>query len=161
MAERAKVRGHNVVSGSFDASSFMGRSFDLLIAFDVVEHLTLSEFVLFFESARSTLKPGGKIVLRFPNGQSPFFGIHQYGDVTHRQSLSRSAITQVCQASGFEVARSIRLRPYPVGLTRKLRRYGVDLLRDAIECVIGAAYYGRTLDLDPNQILLISRRSQN
>jgi len=161
MADRAKSRGHDVVYGPFEGTNFTSSHFDLLVALDVIEHLTLPELVAFFESARSTLKPGGRIVLRFPNGQSPFFGFHQHSDITHKQCLSRSAVSQVCAPLGFEVTRSIRLRTYPKGLMPKLRRCCAYVLRAGIEYVIGYAYYGGKKNLDPNQVLLITHCGKN
>ena len=46
------------------------RRFDTIVAFDVFEHFTLAT-VAARRAAETMLKPGGHLVLRFPNAQSP------------------------------------------------------------------------------------------
>ena len=65
--------------------------FDTIIAFDVFEHFTLATIVARLRAAETMLKPGGHLVLRFPNAQSPFGLAPQNGDPTHKTALSRSA----------------------------------------------------------------------
>jgi len=83
-----------------------GEAFDYIVAFDVLEHLALSEVVRMLDAAGIMLKPGGELLLRFPNGQSPFGLADQYGDATHIQPLSAEIVAQLVEGSDLTVARS-------------------------------------------------------
>jgi hypothetical protein len=78
-------------------------TFDLVVALDVLEHLDLGGVSELLGRVEAAAAPGGLQVFRFPNGQSPFGGIFQYGDVTHQSVLSGPILGQLC--------REIELRP--------------------------------------------------
>ena len=92
--------------------------FDTIIAFDVFEHFTLATIVARLRAAETMLKPGGHLVLRFPNAQSPFGLAPQNGDMTHKTALSRSVFEQLI--SGNE----LRGCPLCAGLPDRWRRTG-------------------------------------
>lgn len=58
-------------------------AFDLVVAFDVLEHVPESAHVEFLHSLMAKLKVGGVLLLRFPNGDSPMGLPNQNGDSTH------------------------------------------------------------------------------
>src|SRR5262245_7026829 len=60
-------------------------SFDAIVAYDVIEHLTKDELVDMTDAVRRVLKPGGRWLIHAPNGLSPFAGVMRYGDLTHEQ----------------------------------------------------------------------------
>lgn len=159
MVERARARAHTVMLSSIEKSGFSDSMFDLIIAIDVAEHLSLDELRVFFETARRLLKPLGRLVVRFPNGSSPFVGMHQYGDVTHKSLLSRSAIEQICGPLGLTVSRGIRVKMRHKKLFVALKYRIVLSLRWLIEMLIGYAYFGGRRNFDPNEMLLLIRSS--
>lgn len=57
--------------------------FDLVVAFDVLEHIEQSHLLPFLQTVQRILKPGGSFVARFPNADSPFGLVNQHGDPTH------------------------------------------------------------------------------
>lgn len=59
------------------------QGFDLVAAFDVMEHIPEEAQVSWLSGLREQLAPGGLILLRFPNGDSPFGLMSQNGDPTH------------------------------------------------------------------------------
>lgn len=77
-------------------------SFDLIVAFDVFEHLTEAQLRAKLRVADYILRPGGRIVLRYPNGQSPFGLSSQNGDATHILMLSRPKIEQYGASTGLK-----------------------------------------------------------
>ena len=78
------------------ATANAGR-FDTIVAFDVFEHFTLVEIVTRLKATETMLKPGGHLILRFPNAQSPFGLAPQSGDPTHKAALSRGVYQQLLQ----------------------------------------------------------------
>ena len=87
--------------------------FDVIVAFDVFEHLTLEKIIEHTRAAETMLRPGGHLVLRFPNAQSPFGLAPQNGDITHISALSKPKFEQICQATSLQTERytgSYRIR---------------------------------------------------
>ncbi|SVC97915.1 uncharacterized protein METZ01_LOCUS350769, partial [marine metagenome] len=69
----AKERDFNVFLGQItDDINGLEGEFDALISFDVFEHLSKEALLGYFRAMNRLLKHQGKIILRFPNGQSVF-----------------------------------------------------------------------------------------
>ncbi len=141
--------------GALKAGDFAERSFDWIIAMDVFEHLTTEQIIEHLTLFRALLRPGGKVVVRFPNGVSPFFGVHQYGDFTHLIPLSPESLGQLAARAGMTISRELRLRPYPTGLGARAKRWLSYRARDMIEVLAATAYYGRRLTLDPDATVVL------
>lgn len=78
-------------------------SYDLIFAFDVLEHIEAESLVGFLSELRTRLVPGGLLVLRFPNGDSPFARSYQYGDMTHKTVIGSGRIRHLAASAGFDV----------------------------------------------------------
>lgn len=68
-----------------DLNRFPAASFDAIFSLDVIEP---SETINFLNSCLRVLKPGGRLLLRFPNGDSPFSVSNFNADITHRDWIS-------------------------------------------------------------------------
>lgn len=89
-----------------DAAALADASHDVIISFDVLEHLRRDEVLTLAEDVRRALRPGGRWVIHVPNAESPFFGRMRYGDVTHEQAFTRGSIRQLlADAVGFQAVR--------------------------------------------------------
>jgi SAM-dependent methyltransferase len=84
-----------------DAAALPDASHDVVIAFDVIEHLKRDELLTLADNVRRALRPGGRWVLHLPNAESPFFGRIRYGDITHEQAFTRVSLRQILLAAGF------------------------------------------------------------
>ncbi len=84
----ASKAGFNVAHAA-DLSGFADDSFELVVAFDVLEHIPQSAIVDFMLDVKRVLKPGGRFIARCPNGDSPFGLVNQNGDVTHVTAIGR------------------------------------------------------------------------
>ena len=82
LALRGKAMGLDVHQMQ-DLTQWADGSFDLVVAFDVLEHVPPAEALAFLRALLRVLKPGGCVLLRFPNADSPFGLAHQNADVTH------------------------------------------------------------------------------
>lgn len=71
---------------------FAHAQFDLVVAFDVLEHVPQPALLEFLRDVLRVLKPDGAFLARFPNGDSPFGLINQNGDVTHVTTLGSGKV---------------------------------------------------------------------
>lgn len=85
--------------------------FDCIVALDVLEHLAKDEVLSLLEEIRAALRPGGRLVVRTPNGDSPYASWIRYGDFTHEVIFTPTSIGQVLRASGFANIRVYPLEP--------------------------------------------------
>lgn len=68
-------------------SHIQSGQFDLVVAFDVLEHIPKEDLIGWYFEIHRVLKIGGCFIARFPNGDSPFGLLNQNGDVTHVTSI--------------------------------------------------------------------------
>ena len=99
----AQAAGLQVTLGGFDDLPTTARGFKAILAFDVIEHIPLSELFEMMARAKERLATDGKILLSFPNGASPFGRLHQHGDLTHVNAFNRQSIEQLGVATGFKL----------------------------------------------------------
>jgi 2-polyprenyl-3-methyl-5-hydroxy-6-metoxy-1,4-benzoquinol methylase len=111
-------------------------SFDAVVAYDVIEHLTKDELVDMTDAVRRVLKPGGRWLIHAPNGLSPFVGVMRYGDLTHEQAFTPESLTQLFLASGFREASFHEDPPAVRGLTSAARAVLWRVVRCLMRCAL-------------------------
>jgi SAM-dependent methyltransferase len=132
MQQRAAQAGFEVIASEADFSNVCGPGkLDLIVAFDVIEHLELDAIRSFLSEAKEALRPGGLLLLRLPSGDSPFSGAIYRGDLTHRTLLGSSAARQLAMEAGLEVyqVRSPALPVWGLGPVRAVRRMAARLMQ--------------------------------
>ena len=77
--------------------------FNLIVLFDVLEHIPGDEVEQFLNKLNAHLEDSGLIFLRFPNGSSPLGLDNQHGDVTHCNIVTMPKLNYWCVNSGFKV----------------------------------------------------------
>ena len=157
MLASAKSRGHRVFQGPLTAELLAGERFDVVVALDLIEHLTTEEIVGLFRTTRPMLNPGGRYLLRFPNGDSPFSRWHQHGDITHKTIIGSGMIHQLATFGGLEVVKIVNHRPMPAGLAA-VRKALVYFGRNLIEVIVGLLYRGGRFPMDPNSVVVLKPR---
>ncbi len=80
-----------------------GEAFDLVAAFDVFEHISPLNSVEFLRSLGRRLRPGGRILLRYPNADSWLGNAFQYGDPTHVNAIGTLKLDFYAAQAGLEV----------------------------------------------------------
>ncbi|GAC1375454.1 MAG: hypothetical protein NVSMB40_13410 [Aquirhabdus sp.] len=78
-------------------------TFDLIVAFDVLEHILPSDIIEFVNTIKSKLKKDGYFLARFPNGDSPIGMRNQNGDLTHVNAIGSEKIYQISRICNFEI----------------------------------------------------------
>ena len=77
--------------------------YDLIILFDVIEHINADIVEDFFKKINVHLELTGSIFLRFPNGSSPLGLGNQHGDVTHCNIVTLPKLNYWCYNSDLKV----------------------------------------------------------
>jgi len=105
-ARRCRERGLAVTTGSIEAAALQERSYDLIVAWMVVEHLHDPAAVL--RQIRTLLKPGGTFLFSIPNiacWETPVFRRYHFilNEPTHLHHFSPRGIRRLLVQNGFEV----------------------------------------------------------
>jgi len=93
--------------------------YDLILSFDVIEHLHKNEALEFLDLCSSKLNANGRLVLQTPNASSPFFGDVRYGDFTHELGFSPTLLSQLLRRAGFIKTEVRETGPVPGGYSFK------------------------------------------
>ena len=133
--------------------------YDLIVAFDVLEHWDTDELIANFHHVAALLVADGAFVARFPNGHSPFGRVYQHGDFTHKSVISAFKIDYLAGLSGLDVARiaNVRRVSSKPGVLRALRHRWMALRRAWIERSISRLYGTERLPLDPNLVAVLRK----
>jgi len=102
LVEIARQEGFNAIhSDEFD--ELEDQYFDLVVAFDVLEHVKQEDLGRLLSSIHKKLTIGGALIARFPNGDSPFGLAHQHGDITHVTAIGSGKMVYFAKTCGFEI----------------------------------------------------------
>lgn len=99
----ARANGLNVklADSAADLESCGNESFHCVVAIDFIEHLEKEKALNFLQQANRVLKPSGRLILRMPNGDSPFVGRNFFNDITHQWAYTTVSIKALLTISGF------------------------------------------------------------
>jgi 2-polyprenyl-3-methyl-5-hydroxy-6-metoxy-1,4-benzoquinol methylase len=152
LVEQARASGFDAQPADLHALAVAGRQFDVVVAFDVLEHWSRRELIANLRQLHTLLARDGLLLARFPNGHSPFGRLHQHGDLTHVTALSSTSTNQLAQMTGFAVVRienerrvSTKTDPWS-----RLKHRWRAVRRARIEAKLGKLYGFGKLPLDPN-----------
>jgi len=97
------------------------QAFEAITAFDVFSHLTRTELLEACRQIIRTLRPGGRLLLLVPNGNSPFCGTVLAGDLTHERPYTKTSLMQILLPLGFEDIQAMEVPPLRHGLKSTVR----------------------------------------
>ncbi len=121
--EIATLKGNNVVEG--DAIDFLRNSqnsFDMIFAFDFIEHFTKDELLEIAKLVYQKLNDGGVFIIRTPNGQGVFSGTVIYGDLTHQTIFNPNSLVQLLSHAGFNKVECFENGPISKNLKGFIRK---------------------------------------
>jgi SAM-dependent methyltransferase len=160
------LRGLGIDARAGSVAEFADRSFALVVAFDVFEHMSPAEILDTLRQAQRVLAPGGRLLARFPNAASPFGAINQCGDITHKTALSGQSFTQLAAVAGFRTVLVANAAWTWRGnsLVGSILKPLALVARRCIEVVLGFVYFGKLVSLDPEVTVIVEKgeaRSQD
>jgi len=116
-------------------------SADVVVAFDVIEHLGKAEAFQFADEVFRVLTPGGLFILHLPNGEGLFFGSVAFNDLTHELIMTSGSLGQLLRCVGFFDVRTYEDTPTVHG-PMSAARYLIWIAAKSILRVIYAAQTG-------------------
>ena len=157
VAQARQLLGDEHVGADLQAAALqrLAGQFTDIFALDVLEHVPQESLGVLLSQLAALLAPGGRILARFPNGDSPFGRINQHGDPTHVTTIGRAKIEYFARRAGLQV----QLRAPALARDRnRIRRSLLRAGRAVVERIIGLLYFGgRRIPLDPNYVAVLTR----
>lgn len=113
----ARARAAGFTAQRFaDLSAQTPGSVDLIVAFDVLEHMQQPAIESVFSQAATLLRRGGVLLARVPNADSPLGLCVQHGDFTHVQALGYYKFEYLARKYGLEITHYGMTARLPHGL---------------------------------------------
>ena len=117
--------------------------------------MSLNQLKEFFSYAAKKLKPTGKMLFRFPNGDSYAGMAAQNGDYTHITALGQSKLRQIVEPFGFEIESFEGRIDYPV---QKIRSILLKVVRWPFIKVFG---FGNSYFFSGNVVAVVKHAKRN
>lgn len=95
---------------------------DVVLAMDILEHLTKQELFIALEGIRRVLKPNGFCIAHVPNAEGLYGMRVRYGDMTHEQAFTPRSATQMFLTAGFHEIQCYEDKPVVHGIASLMRR---------------------------------------
>lgn len=158
LVEIAQEKGFNVVL-SENLLELADDQFDLVIAFDVLEHIPQNEIIFFLKQVKRVLKKDGVCLLRFPNGDSPFGLANQNGDITHVTAIGSEKIKFFASQASLDliVCRGEREPLLEKSFSKTLRRVISVVFKKMINAFIYLVFYKKRNYCSDNLVVILKK----
>jgi 2-polyprenyl-3-methyl-5-hydroxy-6-metoxy-1,4-benzoquinol methylase len=118
----ARARGVTVIQASIlEYLQASDESFDLILAFDIIEHFTKDEVLDLLGLIWKRLRPGGRLVIQTPNALSPWASHYRYHDLTHELIFDPHCLASTLRSCGFKDIKLREVGPYIHGIVSAVR----------------------------------------
>jgi ubiquinone/menaquinone biosynthesis C-methylase UbiE len=140
----ARLPGLSFIQADARSTGLPGGAWDLVVAADLVEHLSPRDTIQVYAEALRLLRPGGRFVIWTPNPTHVLEALRRWGvlraDPTHIDYKTRPRVVTELEAAGFVIVRGV-WRPSHLPGLRIVERLGqrwVPLLRRRVAVVAEA-----------------------
>lgn len=103
-------------------SSKVDACLDVVISYDVIEHLNRDELLQWASEVHRVLVPGGRWIIHTPNASGLFGNRVRYADLTHDSAFTIESIRQVREMAGFATVTVHEDKPTVHGVFSLFRR---------------------------------------
>jgi cyclopropane fatty-acyl-phospholipid synthase-like methyltransferase len=76
-----------------------------IVAIDFIEHISKDDFMTLLAATRRALADNGRLILRFPNGDSPLVGRNLFNDITHIWTYTTNCLQSLASMHGYSTVR--------------------------------------------------------
>lgn len=76
-------------------------TYDVFVAIDFIEHIAKDDLMTLLRLGQDKLRPGGRLILRYPNGDSPLVGLNLFNDITHVWTYTSNCLNSLAKMHGF------------------------------------------------------------
>ena len=104
-----------------ELSAQSSSSLDVVVAFDVLEHLDKPTILHVADEVLRVLKPQGRFIFHVPNGTGIFPGATFFGDLSHQTCFTPRSIQQLTSVVGFASVEVFEDEPTVHGVFSGLR----------------------------------------
>lgn len=162
LVRRANAAGITAYQSSAGLNTLPnGKVFDLIVAFDVIEHLALEDIIAMLRTWRERLSNEGRILIRIPSGDSPFSGRLMYGDITHKTLLGTTALQQLASLVDLKL-----IATYPpalpilgLGPRKAVERAIVAAARKIATSLVNSIFHGNRHGVVTSNLVAIFKKS--
>lgn len=103
-----------------------GRTFDRIVLFDVLEHIDLPMLRELMKTLHSHIAPGGKVLIRVPNVESPWGLKMQFGTFDHVTPLGPGRLAELAIMTDWHCERCFPQPPMnPIRRTKEALANGI------------------------------------
>jgi cyclopropane fatty-acyl-phospholipid synthase-like methyltransferase len=136
--------------------------YELIIANDIVEHLTKNEVIQFLDAVFAALRPGGRVIVNTENAASLFGASRVFIDFTHEQGFTPISLSQVLRVCGFDEVRIYPNSPvhsFSSWVRVQMWKVVEGILKTflAIECGLGRGMKKRDILLEPRMFAVAQK----
>jgi O-antigen chain-terminating methyltransferase len=117
------------VAGVFDHLAASEAAYAAILGFDFIEHFDREELLNLASAIHRALAPGGRLILRTPNGAGLLPHQVIYGDLTHLTVFTPGSLEQLLRWAGFTGFRFAETGPVPAGFRGRARVLGWYLVK--------------------------------
>jgi len=122
VSQKLGVRDFVIQDDVFSFLKNKDKIYDVICAFDLLEHFHKDELLDLLDLIYSRLTLGGMFIFRVPNGEALFPGRIRYGDLTHELSFTRNSLAQALTVVGFNHYQFYPVKPVIHGIKSLARR---------------------------------------
>ncbi len=135
------------------------RQFDMVVAFDVLEHIPQNEIIFILKQIKRVLREEGTCLLRFPNGDSPFGLANQNGDITHVTAIGSEKIKFFASQASLDliVLRGEREPLLEKSFSKTLRRVISVAFKNMINAFIYLVFYKKRNYCSDNLVVILKK----
>ena len=157
--KKAEINHKVILGDGNNISKEVAEKFDLIVLFDVVEHISKERLLNFFQNLNDLLNKNGEILLRFPNGSSAAGLEYFNSDLTHYSFLNKRSLKMLAEINNFELVYFGNMQRVTKFRSLRGKLFGrlVYLFRDFVELIYGHLYFGQKIPLDPNVVGILKK----
>jgi 2-polyprenyl-3-methyl-5-hydroxy-6-metoxy-1,4-benzoquinol methylase len=121
----ASCRTDGLTVHNEDVRSFLmradGGAWDVVSAFDILEHFTKADAHAILSDIRRILSPAGICIVKVPNAASPWGPGVQASDLTHETSFTPASLLNIARLAGFRACTFRETAPPPTSVIARAR----------------------------------------